>query len=316
MERYGSLEYRLRSNSWTLLSGLRIYARRGLAPRTSDKGFSGWPTPTALASRDGALVKNPETALRRMERGQSINLDDSVQLVGWHTPRARGDAAGTRAIRDGLSRNLEDQIRLIVKGWPTPDAAAFNLTADPEKNQQRRDLLSEKYGNNGAGLSLAQAAKGALWSPLRGWATPTAADAAAPAKTQRPSRVASGRKSEYLNRQVLGVAGWATPTAVDGSRGSLPPRPHDKGHPLSQQVVMVAGWATPLSLDAKDGAYIPSPATPVNAILGRQACLCLAENPTEVSSPAALHPEFSRWLMGYPIEWRNCAPSAMQSSRS
>lgn len=41
-----------------------------------------------------------------------------------------------------------------------------------------------------------------------------------------------------------GCSGWVSPTAMDGNRGSLPPRPHDTGIPLSQQVAM-AGWPTP-----------------------------------------------------------------------
>src|SRR5690606_9922359 len=39
---------------------------------------------------------------------------------GWHTPRARGDAKGTRWIK-GQARNLEDQAR--IAGWRTPSAS-------------------------------------------------------------------------------------------------------------------------------------------------------------------------------------------------
>ena len=36
---------------------------------------------------------------------------------------------------------------------------------------------------------------------------------------------------------------------------------------------------------------------------------------TPPSAGGALNPEFVCWLMGYPSEWLNCAPSAMPSSR-
>ena len=45
--------------------------------------------------------------------------------------------------------------------------------------------------------------------------------------------------------------------------------------------------------------------------LGNQATLFLAS--TENSG--ALNPDFSRWLMGYPPEWGNSAPTATRSSR-
>jgi len=48
---------------------------------------------------------------------------------GWHIPRARGDAKGTRWIK-GQARNLEDQARLA--GWPTP-------LADDAKNRVRKE---------------------------------------------------------------------------------------------------------------------------------------------------------------------------------
>ena len=60
----------------------------------------------------------------------------------------------------------------------------------------------------------------------------------------------------------------------------------------------------------KDGASTLDN-TPINGLLGRQVSLSNA--PTE--KRGALAPEFSRWLMGYPAAWGNCAPTATQSSR-
>jgi hypothetical protein len=47
------------------------------------------------------------------------------------------------------------------------------------------------------------------------WATPTVTDASAMSPEMRPSRIATGRTTEYLARQIQ----WGTPTARDHKSG-------------------------------------------------------------------------------------------------
>lgn len=82
-----------------------------------------------------------------------------------------------------------------------------------------------------------------------------------------------------LGRMVW--ATWVSPTAEDHRRGNKPPRSHDTGVPLSQQVVIAD----------TNGSSVPT------------------------ENRGALNPEFVCWLMGYPQEWVNCAPSEMPSTR-
>ncbi len=104
-------------------------------------------------------------------------------------------------------------------------------------------------------------------------------------------------------------AGWATPKAADG-RGSPYTPTETRRSELRKQ--MPAGWATPTTRDHKDTGTLEN--VPVNCLLGRQAPLSIAQ--TERRAGYALNPEFSRWLMGFPVAWGSCGAMAMQSCRN
>ena len=83
-------------------------------------------------------------------------------------------------------------------GWPTPDASLFG-SSDMEQMMARRKALQEKYGNNGFGLTLEQAAK------LRGWPTPTEDDSS--------NSTRDSGQYQSLTRTV--IQGWGPPTSRD-----------------------------------------------------------------------------------------------------
>ena len=238
-------------------------------------------------------------------------------------------------------------------GWPTPTAQPDNRT--PEQYMKMRNKLGAKTATN-----LHVAAK------MAGWKTPKERDY----RGGMPERMTGREWSGDLNDQVqivmtgwptpkaqdqrgggrepttehgMGlndVAGWATPTAEDHRRGVKPPRPHDKGVPLTQQIgMMLAGWGTPRTSrgygnpdrsedgksrledqvqgtwptpNATDGSKAPKKFKRGNPSLVGMA---LSSFPAQTEKPGQLNPEFSRWLMGYPAEWGCCAAMVMQSYR-
>ncbi|MFZ5674258.1 MAG: hypothetical protein ACOZAM_14955 [Pseudomonadota bacterium] len=142
---------------------------------------------------------------------------------------------------------------------------------------------------------------------------------------------------------IAKMATWVSPTAMDGNRGNEPPRPWDTEVPLSQQVVIASPWRTPNTLDAKGGTRTGEGQVQLchqakHALwatiratdgekggpnmkfgAGGQPLPAMAAASNGSSEPTekrgALNPEFVCWLMGYPQEWVNCAPSAMPSTR-
>lgn len=85
-----------------------------------------------------------------------------------------------------------------------------------------------------------------------------------------------------------------------------------------------ASWTTPSSRDWKDTGPIKARGDRQNVHdlrldqLPRQAHLTpgpsSSGSPAATAKPGQLNPAFSRWLMGYPAEWDDCAPTATRSS--
>jgi hypothetical protein len=187
--------------------------------------------------------------------------------------------------------------------WPTPNAGPQN---DGDTTwQDRRKILKAKHGNgNGFGMVLGQAAQLASWptpkvsgrdESLENWQTRK--------QTEYEKYPGKGLGSGSLEI-IAQLASWPTPNAMEGGQTSRSGK--RKGEKLMGG--LVASFATPTTRDHKDGA-----STLKNALLGRQASL--AGSPAQTEKRGQLNPAHSRWLMGYPAEWDDCAPMAMRSSR-
>lgn len=135
------------------------------------------------------------------------------------------------------------------------------------------------------------------FSSLKGWATPAARDYRF--ANSKPFRErGGGQKGEQLNNQAVHLAGWPTARATDGDKGprtiaGVEAEITRKGSAQDlNQAAMVVG---PVRLTASGTLMTGSDA--------------------EMESGGQLNPEHSRWLMGLPREFCDCAVTATELMR-
>ena len=246
------------------------------------------------------------------------------------SPASRRSALSAKArVLCGALEELVTQYALTAKtlGLPTPDTYGRKFGDSPRNldlDAYSENRLTQWQHSTGSPLyrhrlkysatplgrkvfQLRASERPISDSGCGGWPTPNAiSEKRGGLQTNSENALRRKASGHMLNLDdAAQLAGWTTPQAHDVSPRGAGNRKNPKGGGacLAWDAKM-AGWATPTSRDHKDGASDLTN-TPINSLLGRQVSL----SPATTTKRGQLAPEFSGWLMGFPVSWMKCAPS-------